>query len=98
MTTVGYGDVTPLTQMGKVFAIVSGVCGIILASLSVALLSRSLNLTKKEKQMVLFMQECSRGLAGKEMSVHIFQICQHIMIQNRRFNQLYDRRLTRGAG
>lgn len=46
--TIGYGDFAPQTLTARVFAVVIGVCGILLTGLVVALAVRALNAVRED--------------------------------------------------
>ena len=50
ITTVGYGDVSPNTVLGRVVAVVSAMWGAILISLIVVVTVKIFDLNKKEEQ------------------------------------------------
>lgn len=42
LSTIGYGDITPVTTMGKLFTVIYGILGLGLVSLSVGVIAREL--------------------------------------------------------
>ena len=42
LATIGYGDITPVTTIGKLFTVVYGILGLGLVSLSVGVIAREL--------------------------------------------------------
>jgi len=50
--TIGYGDITPITIIGRVLAILIGLLGIIFTGLVVAISSRALLTTIEEEKRI----------------------------------------------
>lgn len=50
MSTVGYGDVYPISYLGRVIAFCAAISGIILASLLILTLSQKLAMNSKESK------------------------------------------------
>ena len=50
--TIGYGDITPITIIGKVLAIIIGLIGIIFTGLVVAISARALVTTIEEEKRI----------------------------------------------
>ena len=50
--TIGYGDITPITIIGRVLAILIGLLGIIFTGLVVAISSRALLTTVEEEKRI----------------------------------------------
>ncbi len=48
--TVGYGDITPATPIGRVFSVVAALIGVIFVGLVVAIATRALTLTIQEER------------------------------------------------
>ena len=48
--TIGYGDITPVTTLGRIVAVFTGLCGTIFVGLIVAINTRALRQTVKEEQ------------------------------------------------
>ena len=57
MTTVGFGDMSPVTPMGKIVAVVCAVWGVLIFSVMVGVLTQILALTNKEAQSVLILKK-----------------------------------------
>jgi len=47
--TIGYGDITPTTTVGRVLSILVGVIGVIFVGLVVAITTRALHLTAQDE-------------------------------------------------
>ena len=47
--TIGYGDITPTTTLGRVLSVVTGVIGVVFVGIIVAVATRALSLAAKEK-------------------------------------------------
>ena len=47
--TIGYGDITPATTMGRVVSVVTGVIGVVFVGIIVAVATRALSLATKEE-------------------------------------------------
>lgn len=65
MTTVGYGDITALTDLGRVISIISCLCGVILVSMILVTISSMLNLKPYEENMLGIIKH-SNNLKKKE--------------------------------
>ena len=48
--TIGYGDITPSTGMGKIFSVLAGIIGLIVIGLVVAVATRALAMAAEEKR------------------------------------------------
>jgi len=48
--TIGYGDITPVTTLGRIVAVFTGLCGTIFVGLVVAINTRALRQTVKQIQ------------------------------------------------
>jgi len=46
--TIGYGDITPVTTLGRIVAVFTGICGTVFVGLVVAINTRSLKATYEE--------------------------------------------------
>jgi hypothetical protein len=56
MTTVGYGDYTPSTELGQFLVIVSCFCGVMLLSMLIVAITNILNLTGNEKSIYIMLE------------------------------------------
>eukprot|EP01060_Flectonema_neradi_P006260 TRINITY_DN14199_c0_g2_i2.p1 TRINITY_DN14199_c0_g2~~TRINITY_DN14199_c0_g2_i2.p1 ORF type:complete len:447 (+),score=44.36 TRINITY_DN14199_c0_g2_i2:40-1380(+) len=85
-TTVGYGNIVPKTDLGRILAMLSAILGIMFTALITAVILRSLTISKTQKQMVLFMMECGQSLKIKDCSARVVGQCVRIAVlqkQNR---------------
>ncbi|CAI4230167.1 unnamed protein product [Auanema sp. JU1783] len=55
--SVGYGDIVPHTQCGRVMAVITGILGTCTSSMVVAVITRKLELTRAEKHVHSFMMD-----------------------------------------
>ena len=55
MTTVGYGDLFPITPLGRLIGFLACIFGVMVVSLSVVTLSTSLELTASEAKTLVLM-------------------------------------------
>ena len=49
--TIGYGDITPTTALGRVLSIVTGVIGVVFIGIVVAVVTRALRLAAREEMI-----------------------------------------------
>lgn len=61
-TTVGYGDIYPISSAGKIIAAMSGVIGIIIFAVPTAILSSALVVEFKHKRHKIFCSNCKHDL------------------------------------
>eukprot|EP00761_Pharyngomonas_kirbyi_P000470 gb/GECH01000470.1/.p1 GENE.gb/GECH01000470.1/~~gb/GECH01000470.1/.p1 ORF type:complete len:507 (+),score=68.43 gb/GECH01000470.1/:1-1521(+) len=101
MSTVGYGDVIPRTWLARFIAALAGLIGILFSATLTALVHRSLQITKAQKQVVLFLDECQRAAEVRNCAAKIiqstFRIYRHkSIIANAKDTNLYlPNRLSR---
>ena len=51
MMSIGYGDYYPVSPFGKLISVCSGICGIVATAVLVAILSRKLTMTRRERYL-----------------------------------------------
>ncbi|XP_072176697.1 uncharacterized protein [Diadema setosum] len=56
MTTLGFGDVTPDSLLGRAFVSFSAVCGIFLMALLISVIHEGLQLTQQEKRIIAYVE------------------------------------------
>ena len=56
MTTVGFGDYTPITPLGRIVGILCMSWGVLIVSVMVAVLTNTLSLNSKEKQSFVILK------------------------------------------
>ena len=54
MTTVGYGDFTPSSYLGRTLVALAAVVGIFLMALCISLVNEYLTLTQREKRILAY--------------------------------------------
>ncbi|KAH3855165.1 small conductance calcium-activated potassium channel protein-like [Dreissena polymorpha] len=69
--TLGYGDVVPRTTCGRVFAIWTGMIGVGLMALCVAVLTRKLEQTRGEKYVHTFVQQIKMDKVYKNSAARV---------------------------
>ena len=69
MTTVGYGDLYPQTHLGRFFAILSCLIGMLLVSYLVVGMSSYLDFTPQERQAYTRIKKLSSNLRDKAANV-----------------------------
>eukprot|EP01062_Namystynia_karyoxenos_P078035 TRINITY_DN7974_c0_g1_i3.p1 TRINITY_DN7974_c0_g1~~TRINITY_DN7974_c0_g1_i3.p1 ORF type:complete len:1052 (+),score=306.77 TRINITY_DN7974_c0_g1_i3:139-3156(+) len=92
ITAVGFGDFEPVTVTGQVFSMMSALSGIVITTLSVALLSRGLDLSKKEKQMTLFVHHCEHSIETKYITFRVLKEAHNIIIARKRVREWWERK------
>lgn len=55
--TVGYGDIVPLTNLGRAIAIMAALCGLILSATLIGLVHQYLTLNNDEANILKFIAE-----------------------------------------
>jgi hypothetical protein len=67
MTTVGYGDYVPSTELGRVLVVISSFCGVILLSLVIVSITNVLNLQGNENSIYIMLERLD-AMALKDSS------------------------------
>uniref|UniRef100_A0A1I8BKF5 CaMBD domain-containing protein n=2 Tax=Meloidogyne hapla TaxID=6305 RepID=A0A1I8BKF5_MELHA len=70
--SIGYGDIVPNTQCGRIMAVVTGILGTCTSSMVVAVIARKLELTRAEKHVHNFMIETQHTKEMKHIAVSFF--------------------------
>eukprot|EP00760_Papus_ankaliazontas_P013930 PhM_4_TR15923/c0_g1_i2/m.11366 len=55
-TTVGYGDIVPGSALGRLLAAFMSICGLVCISLMIAVVNRKLDLSEREKRVLLTLE------------------------------------------
>ncbi|CAK5038740.1 unnamed protein product [Meloidogyne enterolobii] len=63
--TIGYGDVYPITVCGRLMAILTGVIGVCVASMIVAVISQKISLSHAEERVHNFMARTKHARSDK---------------------------------
>uniref|UniRef100_A0AC35U3P8 CaMBD domain-containing protein n=1 Tax=Rhabditophanes sp. KR3021 TaxID=114890 RepID=A0AC35U3P8_9BILA len=71
--SIGYGDITPSTLMGKVLAIFSGIVGAGVSSALISVISRKLELSRAEKHVNNFMADSKLTNERKNAAASVLQ-------------------------
>ena len=61
LTTVGYGDITPITVAGKVIASVAAICGVVVVALITGIVVSSFN-AQMERRRLIFEDQVQKFL------------------------------------
>ena len=61
LTTVGYGDVTPITTIGKFIAVTSAVLGVVVVALITGIVASSFN-AQMERRKIIFEDQVRKAL------------------------------------
>lgn len=69
--SIGYGDIVPNTQCGRIMAVVTGILGTCTSSMVVAVIARKLELTRAEKHVHNFMIETQHTKEMKHIAVSV---------------------------
>ena len=61
LTTVGYGDITPITAVGKIIAVTSAILGVIVVALITGIVASSFN-AQMERRKMIFEEQVRKAL------------------------------------
>jgi len=73
MMSVGYGDIYPITQLGRVLAVVISVIGVVLATMLMSSFHRSFDLNQVQRTVLRVVHETSYHERKKEFAVRWIQ-------------------------
>ncbi|KAL3124217.1 hypothetical protein niasHT_004806 [Heterodera trifolii] len=71
--SIGYGDIVPNTQCGRIMAVVTGILGTCTSSMVVAVIARKLELTRAEKHVHNFMIETQHTKQLKHIAANVLR-------------------------
>uniref|UniRef100_A0A915MZN8 Calmodulin-binding domain-containing protein n=1 Tax=Meloidogyne javanica TaxID=6303 RepID=A0A915MZN8_MELJA len=71
--SIGYGDIVPNTQCGRIMAVVTGILGTCTSSMVVAVIARKLELTRAEKHVHNFMIETQHTKEMKHIAANVLR-------------------------
>ena len=91
MTTVGFGDVIPTRILGITVACVGSVQGILISSVSVALLTKGLNLKTSDKVMINFLNSFVLELRKRTIARDVVGKCCRIVTIIKRLEDMKRR-------
>jgi hypothetical protein len=94
MTTTGYGDITPSTELGRFLVIVSCFCGVILLSLIIVSITNVLNLQGNEHNIYIMLERLD-VMADKDATASIL-VSKYVRLfrklkKKQRINVNYER-------
>ena len=69
MTTVGYGDLAPVTPFGRVISVVNALWGSFIISMMVSVFNSVLYLSENEKKAIV--EICNSGKAARSIKVSL---------------------------
>ncbi|KAJ9453461.1 Small conductance calcium-activated potassium channel-like protein 3 [Diplonema papillatum] len=73
MTTVGYGDISPVTQTGRFMACVAAVTGLVSSALLINVVSDQLTLNDQQDKVVEFLEEAKLASTVEDLAITIVQ-------------------------
>uniref|UniRef100_A0A915NTX6 CaMBD domain-containing protein n=1 Tax=Meloidogyne floridensis TaxID=298350 RepID=A0A915NTX6_9BILA len=73
--TIGYGDVYPITVCGRLMAILTGVIGVCVASMIVAVISQKISLSHAEERVHNFMARTKHARSLKITAAQVLKEC-----------------------
>lgn len=74
MTTIGYGDVSPSTDLGKAFTVPVMICGVLLISMPLAVVGNNFTEVWAEKDKVIFVEKLRQLIAAQGLKPNAVQI------------------------
>uniref|UniRef100_A0A0N5CD76 CaMBD domain-containing protein n=1 Tax=Strongyloides papillosus TaxID=174720 RepID=A0A0N5CD76_STREA len=74
----GYGDIVPKTNLGRVIAIFAGICGAIISSILIAVISRKILLSQGQRNVNIFMNDSRLTQEHKNTAARVLQHTWHI--------------------
>lgn len=87
--SIGYGDIVPNTQCGRIMAVVTGILGTCTSSMVVAVIARKLELTRAEKHVHNFMIETQHTKEMKHIAANVLRETW-LIYKNRRLVEKID--------
>uniref|UniRef100_A0A0K0E1I3 CaMBD domain-containing protein n=1 Tax=Strongyloides stercoralis TaxID=6248 RepID=A0A0K0E1I3_STRER len=74
----GYGDIVPKTNLGRVIAIFAGICGAIISSILIAVISKKILLSQGQRNVNIFMNDSRLTQEHKNSAARVLQHTWHI--------------------
>eukprot|EP01061_Rhynchopus_euleeides_P002406 TRINITY_DN11848_c4_g1_i1.p1 TRINITY_DN11848_c4_g1~~TRINITY_DN11848_c4_g1_i1.p1 ORF type:complete len:528 (+),score=208.04 TRINITY_DN11848_c4_g1_i1:55-1584(+) len=74
MTTVGYGDFSPQTSMGRFIAVIAALHGLVSSAMLINIFSNSFSMSPAQKRVADFVKGSKISSALEDMSVRIVQV------------------------
>merc|ERR1711968_336454 len=74
MTTIGYGDVSPATHLGKAFTVPVMVFGVLLISMPLAVVGNNFTEVWAEKDKVIFVEKLRELILAQDLKANAVQI------------------------
>lgn len=85
--TVGYGDLTPQTDLGRAIAIASALCGLILSATLIGLVHQYLTLNNDEANVLKFIEQHQRIKIYQESALDVIMQAIKIYVHKSRRNR-----------
>ncbi|OMJ95697.1 hypothetical protein SteCoe_756 [Stentor coeruleus] len=91
MTTVGYGDVYPKTDIGRLFICITGIVGLVLISLYVAALNSAVSFNKQEFHSYLEIKRIKSNIRIQHTASNIIKTAASMLKakKNRNLNSMF---------
>ena len=98
MTTVGFGDMSPVTPLGRMVAAICAIWGVLIVAVMVAVLTNILSLDSKETQSLLILNKLEskakiKEAAGKFIRSSLWRLWENKKLKINKHETLEERKL-----
>ena len=80
IATVGYGDLVPTTWQGRLAIVIATFAGLLLTALSVTLIHRELELTRREAQLISYLRDSSLAPQRRRQAATVIQTAWRLYV------------------
>lgn len=98
MMSIGYGDYYPVSPYGKLISVCSGICGIVGTAVLVAILSKKLTMTRRERYLHRAMIETKFQSDVEHRAACVLQSAWRSFKKGRKKNNLLNKKIAKLNG